>query len=150
MLSHVWAYKRQREAARRMNFYNGEVASKHPPFPEGSGASLTTPAGQDLTYSAADDELIKTFVRERVGTISHGLGTCRMAPEVDGPRPGGVVDDRLRVHGVVGLRIADASMFPHILSTHLAAPVVAVAEKCADMVKEDWMKAGRSKVTRRG
>jgi choline dehydrogenase len=60
-----------------------------------------------------------------------------MAPE-DDVRPG-VVDDELRVHGVEGLRIADASIFPDVIATHLQAPVVMVAEKCADMIKRAWV-----------
>lgn len=59
-----------------------------------------------------------------------------MAPEADGAQIGGVVNDRLRVHDVQRLRIADSSVLPHILSTHTAAGTVAVAEKCADMIKE--------------
>ncbi|KAF8526937.1 alcohol oxidase [Hysterangium stoloniferum] len=66
-------------------------------------------------------------------SIYHYTSTCRMAPE--GDIYPGVVDDELRVHGVRGLRIADASIFPNVLATHLQASVVAVAEKCADMLK---------------
>ncbi|GJJ15004.1 hypothetical protein Clacol_009276 [Clathrus columnatus] len=65
-------------------------------------------------------------------TLYHYSSSCRMAPE-DDPLPG-VVDDELKVHGIDGLRIADASIFPNVLATHLQAAVVAVAEKCADMV----------------
>ncbi|KAI0868560.1 GMC oxidoreductase-domain-containing protein [Hypoxylon argillaceum] len=130
VLSHVWVYKRQREAARRMKFYNGEVASKHPPFPEGSGASLATPLGQDLTYSAADDELIKTFVRERVGTISHGLGTCRMAPEQEM----GVVDASLNVYGTERLKVADMSIAPGNVSGNTMNTAVLIGEKAADLI----------------
>jgi choline dehydrogenase len=66
-------------------------------------------------------------------SIYHYTSTCRMAPEND-TYPG-VVDDELRVYGTKGLRIADASIFPNVLATHLQASVVAVAEKCADMLK---------------
>ena len=83
------------------------------------------------------DADIDAFIRRVCQTSYHYSSTCRMAPEDDGPRTGGVLDDRLRVHGVRGLRVADSSAFPHILSTHLAAATVALAEKCADMIKED-------------
>lgn len=56
-----------------------------------------------------------------------------MAPEGDS-EGGGVVDDKLRVHGVAALRIADTSVLPWILGTHLQAPAVMIAEKCADMM----------------
>ena len=51
---------------------------------------------------------------------------------------GKVVDERLRVKGVEGLRICDASVFPSNISGNLVATVYAVAEKTADMIKEDW------------
>jgi choline dehydrogenase len=51
----------------------------------------------------------------------------------------GVVDDELRVYGVHGLRVADASVFPSIPATHLQAPVVMVAEKCADFLRAELM-----------
>ncbi|EIW79544.1 alcohol oxidase [Coniophora puteana RWD-64-598 SS2] len=96
--------------------------------------------------SASDDDL-DAWAKTEMISASHYTSTCRMAPEDSrdipaggegGGIPGGVVDARLRVHGVKGLRVADASVMPHILSTHLVATTVAIAEKCADMVKEDW------------
>ncbi|KAI0721777.1 GMC oxidoreductase [Fomitopsis betulina] len=83
------------------------------------------------------DADLDAFIRRVCQTSYHYSSTCRMAPEGDGPRTGGVLDDRLRVHGVRGLRVADSSAFPHILSTHLAAATVALAEKCAGMIKDD-------------
>ncbi|KAI0915185.1 hypothetical protein AcV5_005485 [Taiwanofungus camphoratus] len=93
-----------------------------------------------LVPASEKDEDVDAFVRSSCQTSYHYTSTCRMAPEVDGDRIGGVVDDRLRVHGVKGLRIADSSIFPHILSTHTAAATVAIAEKCADMIKEDHVR----------
>lgn len=58
-----------------------------------------------------------------------------MAPAED---PTGVVSPRLTVNGIKGLRIADASIMPKIPASHTHAPVVMIAEKAADLIKEDW------------
>ncbi|KAL9077854.1 MAG: hypothetical protein Q9157_003231 [Trypethelium eluteriae] len=85
--------------------------------------------------STANDAELDALIKSRARTTYHYSSTCRMAPEID-PLAPGVVDDALRVHGIPNLRVCDASIFPHIISTHLQAPVVMVAEKCADMIKE--------------
>ncbi|PAU52814.1 choline dehydrogenase [Pseudomonas sp. PIC25] len=69
-------------------------------------------------------------------TIFHPSGTCRM-----GSGPDAVVDARLRVHGVAGLRIADASIMPRIVSGNTCAPVLMVAEKAAELIREDRQRA---------
>lgn len=83
----------------------------------------------------ADEEMDK-YIHHRAKTTYHYSSTCRMAPQFDAEAPG-VVDDSLRVHGVRNLRVCDASVFPQIIATHLQAPVVMVAEKCASMIKGD-------------
>ncbi|KMQ87806.1 glucose dehydrogenase [Lasius niger] len=68
-------------------------------------------------------------------TIYHFSGTCKMGPRKD---PTAVVDPKLKVIGIQGLRIADASIMPEIISAHTNIPVYMIAEKLADMVKEEW------------
>jgi choline dehydrogenase len=77
-----------------------------------------------------DDDLIKDF-RNRADTVYHPAGTCAMGPD---PRTA-VVDAQLRVHGIAGLRVIDASIFPTLTSGNTNAPTVMVAEKGADLVK---------------
>jgi choline dehydrogenase len=77
------------------------------------------------------DEEILTYIRGNAHTAYHPIGTCRMGPE--GPRT--VVDERLEVHGLEGLRIADASIFPTMPSGNTNAPCIMVGEKCADLIR---------------
>ncbi|KAF8216592.1 alcohol oxidase [Mycena galopus ATCC 62051] len=87
-------------------------------------------------YEAPDfnsDHDIDAYVRSKCQSTYHYSSTCRMGSE-DGIK-GGVVDEELKVHGVQSLRIADSSIFPEILSTHLAAATVAVAERCSAMLQ---------------
>ncbi|MFP3456447.1 GMC family oxidoreductase N-terminal domain-containing protein [Psychrobacter sp. SIMBA_152] len=79
-----------------------------------------------------EDSMLE-FFRKNAGSIYHPCGTCVMGPD---PKTA-VVDSRLRVYGVKGLRIIDASIFPNITSGNINAPVMMVAEKGADMVLQD-------------
>jgi choline dehydrogenase-like flavoprotein len=83
--------------------------------------------------TVTDDE-IDEYVRRMCITSLHLTSSCRMSL---GPETG-VVDQRLRVHGISNLRIADASVFPKIPSAHTMAPTMLVAERCADFLKTDW------------
>ncbi len=79
----------------------------------------------------SDDEILH-YARELGTTVFHATCSCRM-----GPDPMSVVDDRLRVHGMEGLRVIDASVMPAVTSTNTNAPTIMIAEKGADMLKED-------------
>ena len=78
----------------------------------------------------SDDELLDWARREGI-TVYHMIGTARMGPDGD---PGAVVDSQLRVRGLQGLRVADASVMPVMPSGNTNAPVMMVAEKTADMI----------------
>jgi len=72
------------------------------------------------------------FARHTGQTTYHVIGTCKM-----GSDPMAVVDDRLRVHGIAGLRVIDASVMPTVTSGNTNAPTIMIAEKGADMIKQD-------------
>lgn len=100
-----------------------------------SAAALSTLTAEEISPGPdlnSDDALIDYF-RENSGSIYHLCGTCAMGPD------GGasVVDARLKVHGVEGLRIVDASIFPNITAGNINAPTMMVAEKGADLILED-------------
>ena len=79
----------------------------------------------------SDDEILE-YVRNE-GTITHHMiGTCKM-----GHDPMAVVDDRLRIHGLEGIRVADASIMPTLTSGNTNIPSIMIGEKCAAMVLED-------------
>ena len=94
--------------------------------------------GQELatTADAKTDIEIEMVIRNYADTIYHPVGTCRMGP-LEGPHanPLNVVDSELRVHGMQGLRVVDASIMPRIVAGNTNAPVIMVAEKAADMIK---------------
>jgi choline dehydrogenase len=78
------------------------------------------------------DEEIAEDVRRRGVSNLHPVGTCGM-----GHGPMAVVDPRLRVHGIVGLRVVDASIMPVIVAGNTNAPTIMIAEKAADMIQQD-------------
>ena len=79
----------------------------------------------------SDDE-IREFIRDWAQNIYHPVGTCKM-----GNDPLAVVNDRLQVHGVRGLRVADASIMPVIINANTNNPCIMFGEKCADMILDE-------------
>ena len=84
------------------------------------------------TGSLNDDDALRDFVRQTAKTVFHPAGTARMGP--DGDR-NAVVDNKLRVRGVQGLRIADASIMPRLVSGNTNAPVMMIAERASRFVR---------------
>ncbi len=78
-----------------------------------------------------DDDLLDT-AKQRGTTLFHPMGTCRMGPATD---PSAVVDDQLRVHGLKGLRVIDASIMPMMISANLNASALMIGEKGADLIR---------------
>jgi choline dehydrogenase len=77
------------------------------------------------------EQQLRAYLRERVETLYHPVGTCKM-----GNDPLAVVDAELRVHGLTGLRVIDASIMPSIISGHPNAPTIMIAEKAATLIKQ--------------
>ena len=88
-----------------------------------------TPGAQ---LSDDDYDGLLNWARDKSTTIYHPTGTCKM-----GQDKMAVVDARLRVHGIDGLRVADASIMPVIVSGNTNAPAIMIGEKLSDMVLED-------------
>ena len=78
-----------------------------------------------------DDHAMEAFIRERVATTYHPVGTCKMGPASD---PMAVVDAQLRVHGIDGLRVADASIMPRVPGGNTSAPTMMIGERAAHFI----------------
>ncbi len=96
-----------------------------PAFAPYRGAPIFPPRG-DLT-----DEELAAFIRAKAETIYHPVATCRMGSADDA-----VVDPQLRVHGVDGLRVVDASVMPTLVTGNTNAPTIMIAERAADLIRE--------------
>lgn len=115
-------------AAEGVKYMNTLIHTKC--FREGNGniPELTVAACKDIKWGT--DEYWKCYAKHTVASLLHAVGTCSMGPD-------GVVDERLRVHNVSGLRVVDASVIPKIPSGNTNAPVMMIGEKAADMIKAD-------------
>ncbi|XP_017028947.1 glucose dehydrogenase [FAD, quinone] [Drosophila kikkawai] len=95
--------------------------------------NIPLPGCRHLPFQS--DEYWACCIKEFTFTIYHPAGTCRMGPSWDVTA---VVDPRLRVYGVSGVRVVDASIMPTIVNGNPNAPVIAIGEKASDLIKEDW------------
>lgn len=95
--------------------------------------ALTPYRGAEFAPGAEvqSDEDLRQYVRDKVETLYHPVGTCKM-----GGDPMAVVDSQLRVHGLQGLRVVDASIMPQIVRGNTNAPTIMIAEKAADFIRE--------------
>lgn len=135
---HFWMYKKQREIVRRMDNFAGEIAAGHPEFPSGSKAATvdskaSSGAVEDIQYTQEDDQAIEKFLKERISTTWHSMGTCKMAPL----KEGGVVDPSLSVYEVKGLKIADLSIPPSNVGSNTCSVAMAIGEKAADVIIQE-------------
>jgi choline dehydrogenase-like flavoprotein len=86
------------------------------------------------SVSADDDQAIFEYIKANTIPNWHASGTNQMLPL----EAGGVVDARLRVYNVSGLRVIDCSIIPHLPDVNIQAPVFMIGEKGAQMIREDW------------
>jgi choline dehydrogenase-like flavoprotein len=94
---------------------------------------ITDYGGRDrYPIDLADDAALERLIRARADTVYHPVGTCRMGSDEDA-----VCDPRLKVKGVDGLYIADASIMPRLIGGNTNAPSIMIGERCAAFVRED-------------
>jgi choline dehydrogenase-like flavoprotein len=86
-----------------------------------------------FTADVRTDDDIRAILRARVDTVYHPVGTCKMGVD----DPSAVVDPRLKVHGIDGLRVVDASVMPTLIGGNTNAPSIMIGEKAADMIRAE-------------
>jgi choline dehydrogenase-like flavoprotein len=99
--------------------------------------ALAQYGGREVAASSAaqTDAEIEAYVRQHADTIYHPVGTCRMGPAHQAAEGGSVVDAELRVHGLQGLRVVDASVMPQIVGGNTNAPTIMIAEKASELIR---------------
>jgi choline dehydrogenase-like flavoprotein len=86
-----------------------------------------------FTEGVHTDDDIRNLLRERVDTVYHPVGTCMMGVN----EPTAVVDPKLKVYGLEGLRVVDASIMPTLIGGNTNAPTIMIGEKAADMIRAE-------------
>lgn len=104
-----------------------------PPPPPPPAPLEPEPLPEPIPYGS--DQYFECYVKQLSTTLYNPVGTSKMGPAVD---RFAVVDSRLKVHGLNGLRVVDASIMPKIISAPPNAATIAIAEKASDIIKEDW------------
>ncbi|XP_043255745.1 glucose dehydrogenase [FAD, quinone]-like isoform X2 [Colletes gigas] len=94
-----------------------------------------TPLAACSQYPFMSNDYWSCAVRQNTGPENHQAGSCKMGPSSD---PMAVVDPRLNVHGIKGLRVADMSIAPTVMSSNTASPAIMIGERAAAFIKEDW------------
>ncbi len=123
-------YYQEEEDLRRMReaMHLGVRIAEHPTFSD-ILLERVTPTDEEL----ASDDLLDDWLRRNSGTSHHISGTCKMGPDSD---PMAVVDQHLKVKGVEGLRVADASIMPDCIRANTNATTIMIGEKVSDFIKE--------------
>jgi choline dehydrogenase-like flavoprotein len=98
--------------------------------------------GMLIGPESSSDEDIEAHCRQRLQTLYHPVGTCRMGDE-----PTAVVDRELKVRGVEGVRVVDASVMPTVPRGNTNAPVIALAERAADLIKGEVPVGGQTELS---
>ncbi|KAG7169301.1 Glucose dehydrogenase [FAD quinone]-like 15 [Homarus americanus] len=113
--------------------------SKTPAMASTLGAKLYAKPLQECAGKVfGSDKYWRCYVLHMATTFYHFAGTCRMGPASD---PYSVVDDELKLRGVAGVRVVDASVMPVVVSGNPMAAIIMIAERAADVIKQDWTSA---------
>lgn len=115
------------------------------PNPSFVSSSQPSAVREDLKYTSADIAAVEEWVKRHVETTWHSLGTCSMAPrEGNSIVKHGVLDERLNVHGVKGLKCADLSICPDNVGCNTYSTALLIGEKAAMLVAEDLGYSGEA------
>ena len=98
-----------------------------------SPVSKYTHSNAQRTIDLNDNKDIEHAIREEADTVYHPVGTCKM-----GNDEMAVVDHTLKVHGIDGLRVIDASVMPTLIGGNTNAPTIMIGEKASDIILEHW------------
>ena len=125
LVTMIKSIKEYRKLLRTATYKQLEMTDIRMPFPE----------CDKFTYDS--DDYWRCYLKYMSTTIYHAVGTCKMGEESDSSA---VVTPELKVKGIKGLRVIDASIMPSVIRGHTNAPTIMIAEKGADMIKSEYMK----------